>query len=136
MVVIIGFEGSANKIGVGIIRDGIVLSNPRRTFITPPGHGFMPSETAKHHQKYVLEVTHEALKEANIKPDEIDAIAFTKGPGMAPPLQSVALVARTLSQLWSKPIIGVNHCIGHIEMGRLITGAKNPTVLYVSGTSK
>jgi N6-L-threonylcarbamoyladenine synthase len=46
---------------------------------------------------------------------------------------TVALVARTLSQLWKKPIIGVNHCIGHIEMGRLITGAKNPTVLYVSG---
>jgi N6-L-threonylcarbamoyladenine synthase len=42
-------------------------------------------------------------------------------------------VARTLAQLWSKPIIGVNHCIGHIEMGRLITGSKNPTVLYVSG---
>ena len=133
MVVIIGFEGSANKIGVGIIRDGVVLSNPRRTFITPPGHGFMPSETARHHQAHILEVTKEALTEANIKPDEIDAIAFTKGPGMAPPLQSVAIVARTLSQLWSKPIIGVNHCIGHIEMGRLITGAKNPTVLYVSG---
>ena len=133
MVVIIGFEGSANKIGVGIIRDGVVLSNPRRTFITPPGHGFMPSETARHHQTHVLEVTREALAEANIKPNEIDAIAFTKGPGMAPPLQAVALVARTLSQLWSKPIIGVNHCIGHIEMGRLITGAKNPTVLYVSG---
>ncbi len=46
---------------------------------------------------------------------------------------TVAIVARTLSQLWQKPIIGVNHCIGHIEMGRLITGAQNPTVLYVSG---
>lgn len=42
-------------------------------------------------------------------------------------------MARTLAQLWSKPLIGVNHCIGHIEMGRLITGAANPTVLYVSG---
>ena len=49
------------------------------------------------------------------------------------PLLSVAIVARTLAQIWSKPIIGVNHCIGHIEMGRLITGAHNPTVLYVSG---
>ena len=37
IIVIIGFEGSANKIGVGIIRDGVVFSNPRRTFITPPG---------------------------------------------------------------------------------------------------
>lgn len=52
---------------------------------------------------------------------------------MGAPLVSVAVVARTVAQLWNKPIIGVNHCIGHIEMGRLITGADNPTVLYVSG---
>ena len=52
---------------------------------------------------------------------------------MAPPLISVALVARTLSLLWKKPLVGVNHCIGHIEMGRMITGAQNPIVLYVSG---
>lgn len=68
-----------------------------------------------------------------MKPSDIDAIAYTKGPGMGAPLVSVAVVARTLSQLWKLPIIGVNHCIGHIEMGRLITGAENPTVLYVSG---
>ena len=48
-------------------------------------------------------------------------------------MASVAVVARTVAQLWDTPIIGVNHCVGHIEMGRLITGAENPTVLYVSG---
>ena len=52
---------------------------------------------------------------------------------MGAPLVSVAVVARTLAQLWDKPLLGVNHCVGHIEMGRLITGADNPTVLYVSG---
>ncbi|CAF0838031.1 unnamed protein product [Brachionus calyciflorus] len=133
MVTIIGFEGSANKIGVGIIRDGEVLANPRHTYVTPPGHGFMPSETAKHHKEHILSLTKQALEEAKITPQEIDAISYTKGPGMGGPLLTVAIVARTLSQLWSKPIIGVNHCIGHIEMGRLITSAKNPTVLYVSG---
>lgn len=39
MVIVIGLEGSANKVGVGIIRDGEVLSNPRKTYITPPGEG-------------------------------------------------------------------------------------------------
>jgi N6-L-threonylcarbamoyladenine synthase len=82
MVIVIGFEGSANKIGVGIIEDGKVLANPRRTYITPPGQGFMPSETAKHHKQHVLKLTQDALKEANIKPEQIDAICFTKGPGM------------------------------------------------------
>lgn len=49
MPVVIGFEGSANKIGIGIIRDGEVLSNPRRTYITPPGQG-------KSHGRAVLTV--------------------------------------------------------------------------------
>ncbi|XP_041037336.1 probable tRNA N6-adenosine threonylcarbamoyltransferase [Carcharodon carcharias] len=133
MTIVIGFEGSANKIGVGIIKDGVVLSNPRRTYITPPGQGFLPRDTAKHHQACVLDVTSEALDLAGIKPQEIDCIAYTKGPGMGAPLVCVAIVARTLSQLWKKPLLGINHCIGHIEMGRLITGAINPTVLYVSG---
>jgi len=133
MPTILGIEGSANKIGVGIIKDGIVLSNPRRTYNAPPGQGFMPRPTALHHQSCILQVLREALDEAKITPQEIDAIAYTKGPGMGAPLVVGAVVARTISQLWKLPIIGVNHCIGHIEMGRLITGAQNPTVLYVSG---
>lgn len=52
---------------------------------------------------------------------------------MGAPLVTVAIVARTVALLWGKPLVGVNHCIGHIEMGRLITGSQNPTVLYVSG---
>ncbi|ETN74378.1 hypothetical protein RB195_010728 [Necator americanus] len=135
MVCILGIEGSANKIGVGIVRDGEVLSNPRATFHAPPGEGFRPSETAQHHRQQILRVLSKALSDANIKEPEkeIDAIAFTKGPGMGAPLQVGAVVARTLSLMWSLPLVPVNHCIGHIEMGRLITGANNPVVLYVSG---
>ena len=80
-----------------------------------------------------MELLKEALQIAQLKPEDIDVICYTKGPGMGAPLVSVALVARTLSLLWEKPIIGVNHCIGHIEMGRLVTGSQNPTLLYVSG---
>ena len=132
-ITIIGLEGSANKIGIGIVRDGEVLSNPRRTYNAPPGEGFMPRETALHHRGCVLTVLREALDEAGVSPADIDAVAFTKGPGMGAPLVSVAVVARAIARLWDKPIVGVNHCVGHIEMGRLITKADNPTVLYVSG---
>lgn len=133
MVIAIGFEGSANKLGIGIVKDGKVLSNCRRTYITPPGEGFLPRETAQHHRKNALVVLQEALDEAKVKPEEIDVVCYTKGPGMGAPLLSTSIVALTVAQLWNKPVIGVNHCIGHIEMGRLITGAHNPTVLYVSG---
>uniref|UniRef100_A0A1L8DTJ2 N(6)-L-threonylcarbamoyladenine synthase n=2 Tax=Nyssomyia neivai TaxID=330878 RepID=A0A1L8DTJ2_9DIPT len=132
MVIALGFEGSANKLGIGIVKDGEVLVNVRRTYITPPGEGFLPRETAQHHRSKILELLKEALQDGNISPKDIDVICYTKGPGMAPPLLTVAIVARTIAQLWDKPILGVNHCIGHIEMGRLITQAHNPTVLYVS----
>uniref|UniRef100_A0A146KYS4 N(6)-L-threonylcarbamoyladenine synthase n=1 Tax=Lygus hesperus TaxID=30085 RepID=A0A146KYS4_LYGHE len=133
MVVAIGLEGSANKLGVGIVKDGEVLSNCRRTYITPPGEGFLPKETAQHHRKHILPLIKEALEVAKMKPEDIDLVCYTKGPGMGAPLVSVAVVARTIAQLWNKPIVGVNHCIGHIEMGRAITKCDNPTVLYVSG---
>lgn len=80
-VTILGLEGSANKIGIGINCDGVVLSNPRRTYCPPPGEGFLPRDTAKHHQKCVLAVLKEALEEAKMTKDQIDAIAYTKGPG-------------------------------------------------------
>ncbi|CAH1981265.1 unnamed protein product [Acanthoscelides obtectus] len=133
MAVALGFEGSANKLGIGVVRDGEILSNCRRTYITPAGEGFLPKETAQHHREHVLSVLKEALEGAGVKPQDVDVICYTKGPGMGAPLATVAVVARTVAQLWNKPLLGVNHCIGHIEMGRLITGAKNPTVLYVSG---
>jgi tRNA A37 threonylcarbamoyltransferase TsaD len=76
--------------------------------------GFLPRETAQHHRSVVLAVLSEALQKAAIIPEQIDVVCYTKGPGMAPPLQTVAIVARTVAQLWNKPIIGVNHCIGRI----------------------
>ncbi|RAL02760.1 O-sialoglycoprotein endopeptidase [Aspergillus ibericus CBS 121593] len=138
-MIAIGLESSANKIGVGIILhpdDGStpqVLANVRHTYVTPPGEGFLPKDTARHHRAWVVKLVKKALREARITPKDVDCISFTKGPGMGAPLQSAAIAARMLSLLWGKDLVGVNHCVGHIEMGRLITGATNPVVLYVSG---
>ncbi|KAH7909109.1 glycoprotease family-domain-containing protein [Hygrophoropsis aurantiaca] len=134
----LGLEGSANKLGAGVIKhdtDGStsVLSNIRHTYITPPGEGFLPRDTAQHHRDWALTVVQDAINKAAVSMNDLDCICYTKGPGMGAPLQSVALVARTLALLFNKPLVGVNHCVGHIEMGREITGAQNPVVLYVSG---
>jgi N6-L-threonylcarbamoyladenine synthase len=162
--VVLGIEGSANKVGVGILlEDGSIASNPRKTYVTPPGTGFLPRETARHHQRHVLDLVSQALREAapmllGSDDDEvvaaaasessaqastavlerrasalIDAVAFTKGPGMGGPLVACAVAARCLSLLWKVPLLPVNHCVGHIEMGRLVTGGGDPVVLYVSG---
>ncbi|OXV05384.1 hypothetical protein Egran_06848 [Elaphomyces granulatus] len=138
-MIAIGLEGSANKLGVGVMRHpdddspAQVLSNIRHTFVSPPGEGFLPKDTARHHRAWVVKLVKQALKEAKVDVEEVDCICYTKGPGMGAPLQSVAVAARMLSLLWGKELVGVNHCVGHIEMGRYITGATNPIVLYVSG---
>jgi N6-L-threonylcarbamoyladenine synthase len=83
----LGIEGSANKIGVGIIQHSTkkgggraaVLANIRHTHITPPGEGFLPRDTAKHHREWALKLVKQAVKEAGITVDEIDCICYTKG---------------------------------------------------------
>ncbi|CAF9911676.1 MAG: putative tRNA threonylcarbamoyladenosine biosynthesis protein kae1 [Heterodermia speciosa] len=138
-MIALGLEGSANKLGVGLILHppkggpAQILANIRHTFISPPGEGFLPKDTAKHHRAWVVRLVKQAMKEANVSVDDVNCICYTKGPGMGAPLQSVAVAARMLSLLWGKELVGVNHCVGHIEMGREITGAQNPVVLYVSG---
>ncbi|KAF6008758.1 putative tRNA threonylcarbamoyladenosine biosynthesis protein kae1 [Brettanomyces bruxellensis] len=139
----LGMEGSANKLGVGVIRHekgplgaenrAQILSNIRNTYNAPPGQGFLPRDTARHHRNWVVRLVKQAIEQAGVKVQDLDCLCFTQGPGMGAPLQSVVIAARTLSQLWNVPLVGVNHCIGHIEMGREITGAQNPVVLYVSG---
>ena len=132
---ILGIEGSANKLGIGIVDStGNILSNVRRTYITPPGTGFLPKETGIHHRENIIELIKEAIKESGLKSiSEISIFAYTKGPGMAGPLSVGCIVTRTLAALYGKEIVGVNHCIAHIEMGRLVTKSANPTILYVSG---
>eukprot|EP00761_Pharyngomonas_kirbyi_P008151 gb/GECH01008162.1/.p1 GENE.gb/GECH01008162.1/~~gb/GECH01008162.1/.p1 ORF type:complete len:343 (+),score=65.54 gb/GECH01008162.1/:1-1029(+) len=137
-MIALGLEGSANKLGVGIVKeDGTILSNVRHTYVTPPGTGFLPRETAQHHQQHIHRLVHQALREADIDPANpaahLACVCFTQGPGMGAPLASVAVVARVLAQLWNLPLIGVNHCVAHIEMGRCVTHSVDPIVLYVSG---
>ncbi len=128
-----GIEGSANKLGVGIIDNDKILCNLRATYIPPMGEGFIPMKAAEHHREHILDLIEECLNKTNLRLEDIDAIAYTRGPGMQLSLVVVATVVRTLCILYGKPIIPVNHCIAHIEMGRLVTGSVNPVILYASG---
>lgn len=127
----LGLEGSANKIGIGLFDGKEILFNERETYTGPTGEGFMPKEVAKHHREKVCELISRAFLVC--RPSSLTAVCYTRGPGMAPSLISVAIVARLISLLARKPLVPVNHCIAHIEMGRFETKAINPVVLYVSG---
>lgn len=110
-MIAIGLEGSANKIGIGIIShdsEGVptIMANVRRTYITPPGEGFLPKLTALHHRQWVIPLIKEALANAAIDIIQVDCICFTRGPGMFGPLNALAIVARTLSVMFNIPLVG------------------------------
>ncbi len=129
----LGIEATADDFGVGIMDfEGVVLANVIDPFIAETG-GIHPREAARHHAKVAGRVLSKAFYEANIVPTDVSIVAFSQGPGLGPCLRTGATAARALATYLNVPLIGVNHCIAHIEIGRLATGAKDPVTLYVSG---
>jgi len=132
-MICIGLEGTAEKTGVGIVdSSGEILASVGKSLI-PESGGIHPREAAEHHANNIVPLIKEALVESGLELKDIDLVAFSRGPGLGPALRTVATAARSLSLSLKVPIMGVNHCIGHVEIGRLTTGAVDPLTLYVSG---
>lgn len=113
--------------------DGSVLSNVRDMY-RPVEGGIHPREAANHHAAVLPGVISSALKEAGIGVDDVGLVAFSQGPGLGPCLRSTATAARALS-LWLRvPLVGVNHCVAHLEIGKTV-GASDPILLYASGAN-
>lgn len=132
-MIILGIESTAHTFGIGIVQDGKILANVKSTYVTDKG-GIIPMEAAKHHHANKKKIYSQALKAAGVNEEEIDAIAISKGPGLPPCLLEGMKFAKELVNLLKKPLVSVNHCIAHVEIGR-ITGAKDPVMLYASGAN-
>ncbi len=129
----LGIESTADDFSVGIATaNGGILANIISAY-TPPSGGIHPREAARHHAEAASKVLEEAFKKAKIKPKDLKAIAFSQGPGLGPCLRTGATVARAMASYLKVPLVGVNHCVAHIEIGKLKTGAADPITLYVSG---
>ena len=129
----LGIEGTAEKTGVGIVdSDGNILAMAGKQLFPEEG-GIHPRLAAEHHAEWIPKLIPQAIEESGLDYSDIDLISFSQGPGLGPALRIVATSARSLALSLKKPIIGVNHCIGHVEVGKLDTGAVNPVALYVSG---
>ncbi|OWP57328.1 MAG: Kae1-associated kinase Bud32 [Thermoplasmatales archaeon B_DKE] len=131
-MLVLGIEGTAHTVSAGIVSEERILSNVNSTYL-PPAGGIHPREAAIHHSTEIVTVIRKSLAEANAEMKDIDAVAFSSGPGLGPCLRVAATAARTLSIKFGKPIVRVNHPLGHIEIGRKLTGAVDPAMLYVSG---
>ncbi|MDI6846591.1 MAG: KEOPS complex N(6)-L-threonylcarbamoyladenine synthase Kae1 [Candidatus Bathyarchaeia archaeon] len=129
----LGIESTADDFSVGISTfNGEILANIISAYMPPEG-GIHPREAARHHAETASKVLEEAFKKAEIKPQDLSIIAFSQGPGLGPCLRTGATVARALASDLGIPLVGVNHCVAHIEIGKLKTDAKDPVTLYVSG---
>ncbi|MDK2870585.1 MAG: N6-L-threonylcarbamoyladenine synthase [Pyrococcus sp.] len=130
-MIALGIEGTAHTLGIGIVTEEKVLANVFDTLTTEKG-GIHPKEAAEHHAKLLRPLLKKALREAKIGMEDVDIISFSQGPGLGPALRVVATAARALAIRYNKPIVGVNHCIAHVEITKMF-GVKDPVGLYVSG---
>ncbi|MBN2458755.1 bifunctional N(6)-L-threonylcarbamoyladenine synthase/serine/threonine protein kinase [Candidatus Woesearchaeota archaeon] len=135
-MICLGIESTAHTFGISIVDDKgkKVLSNVINAYKTTKG-GLIPAEVADHHVEVLGEVLSQSFDKAGIKPEQVGLIAFSQGPGIGHCLRIGAGTARSLALLLKKPLIGVNHCIAHLEIGRFLTKAKDPVLLYASGAN-
>jgi N6-L-threonylcarbamoyladenine synthase len=137
MTLILGLEGTAWNLSAAVVSEEKAIYDAESTY-KPLHGGIHPREAAQHHASELKSVVSQAVKGIEAEEyslENIDAIAFSQGPGMGPCLRTVATAARALSISLKIPLIGVNHCIAHIEIGRWRCGVKDPVVLYVSGAN-
>lgn len=131
----LGIESTAHTFSAAVVTsDGGILSNERYTYTTEEG-GIVPAEAAENHSQICDRIISDALKKAHKSIKDINLISFSQSPGLGHCLRIGGMAARSLAAINNIPIIGVNHCIAHLEIGRLATKAKDPVLLYASGAN-
>ena len=134
-MICLGIESTAHTFGVGIVDDkGKILGDARNSYTTESG-GIHPSEAKEHHEAVADEVIYEALNQAKLELKDVDLISFSQGPGLPPCLVVGLQKAKELAKKARKHLVGVNHCIAHLEIGNILTKSKDPVLLYVSGAN-
>jgi N6-L-threonylcarbamoyladenine synthase len=134
-MIVLGIESTAHTFGVGIVNDKKeILANVRKLFTTKKG-GLIPVKVAEHHIDNCDLILNDALKQAKLKIKDIDVISFSIAPGLGHTLRIGSIVARTLALKHNKPLVGVNHAIAHLEIGRMLSKFSDPILLYSSGAN-
>ncbi len=133
-MICLGIESTAHTFGVGIASEDKVLANVKVSY-RPVKGGIIPREAADFLTSEAVNVINKAINKSGIKLSDVDVVAFSRAPGIGHALRVGSVVARTLANELSIPLIGVNHCVAHVEVARRMTGLKDPVVLYTSGAN-
>ncbi|MBW2978376.1 hypothetical protein KY331_06025, partial [Candidatus Woesearchaeota archaeon] len=133
-MICLGIESTAHTFGLSIVTNkGKILVDEKTIYKPPLGSGIHPRKSGEHHTQNAAKVLESALKKSKLNLKDIDLFAFSRGPGLPNCLQVGSVIARYFSIKYKKPIVGVNHCVGHIEIGKLTAGSKDPVIVYCSG---
>lgn len=126
---VLGIEGTAWNLSAAVFDEDLIVlkSHPYK----PVQGGIHPREAAQHHAAEIRDLISAVLTES---PRPV-AVAFSQGPGLGPCLRIVGTAARALALSLGVPLIGVNHCVAHVEIGRFASGFEDPIVLYASGAN-
>lgn len=135
---ILGIESTAHTLGLGVYDSDVDrVVHVKDMYKTPKGEGMIPRKVADHHQQVVYtlltRLNEQVKQEFGYEIRDVDGIAFSQGPGIGQCLQVGSYLARTLALRYEVPLIPVNHCQAHIEIGKWDTGLSDPLVIYVSG---
>src|SRR5690606_4952271 len=112
---ILGIESSCDDTAAAVIQDSKILSNViANQKIHQSYGGVVPELASRAHQQNIVPVVNEALKQAGTERNQLNAIAFTRGPGLMGSLLVGSSFAKSLSMALNIPLIEVNHMQGHI----------------------
>ncbi len=136
-ILCLAIESTAHTFGASVVEFDSgkfsIRSNVRDMYKTEKG-GLIPSQLAEHHVECFNRIISDALEKSHKSLKDIQVIAFSQGPGMGHALRIGAVAARSLAIQNNIPLIGVNHCVAHLEIAS-IYGAKDPVLLYASGAN-
>jgi len=136
-VYILGIESSCDETSISIVKNGkeeIVTTTLSQIDIHKKFGGVVPEIASRSHAECITIVIEDCLSKANMKMEDITAIAVTYGPGLAGSLLVGVEAAKTLALCYNKPLIGVNHMAGHIYANNLVDTMDFPLIcLVISG---
>lgn len=114
-IIILGIESSCDDTSAAILKNNTILSNLiARQDIHESYGGVVPELASRAHQQNIIPVVDAAIKKAGISKNDIDAIAFTRGPGLMGSLVVGTSFSKAFAMAMNIPMIDVNHMIGHV----------------------
>lgn len=131
--VVLAFETSCDETGVAVVRGNDVLSNvlASQTEVHARFGGVVPEVAARAHVESIRSLTHRALGEAGVHPDDLDGVAATQGPGLVGALLVGFSFAKATAWARGLPFVGVDHMEGHLMAPRLQHADFEPPAVVV-----